>query len=114
MQGDRIIEISEFSLSYDGMFKVGFNYEGRDYFKPIYLAIEMLLKIIEREKLSHEDLQSINSFDEAPVFKKSTLLIEVFIEAESEEISFLTSEESEHLQDCGYYLIAVELKADRT
>jgi uncharacterized ubiquitin-like protein YukD len=105
MSNDCIIEISEFTLSYNGMYNVEFEYEDRNYFFPIYLPIDRLLKIIENEKLSLEDLEKTSIH----ICKKSTLQFKVFND-ESNNLRFYNHPETEYWQSEGLFLRDVQLK----
>jgi len=111
MNGDRIIEINKFKLSYDGMFYAEFEYLKEKYRKVLFLTPPMIFVILRNE--GFEKVESIQSLDfyKGVDFSKTTLLFEVFDE-ENGKISFLTSEEAEHYQDSGYYLINCNIKGD--
>jgi len=108
MVGDRIIEISKFKLSYDGLFTIEFKHAGKLHTIKPYLTPAMFYYIIANEGLK-ETIQLLDFYSEGVVFSKTKLLFEVF-DNENGNISFLTSEEAEHYQDSGYYLVHCEIK----
>jgi len=104
------LSTNNFTLSYDGLFSVRFEYQGKMYHKHIYLAPEMLFEMMLREGYtSKEDVKSLD-FGQGVHFSKSIVVFEVFEEEEDGSISFSTSEEAEHYQDSGHYLINCKLK----
>jgi hypothetical protein len=107
MREEETIEIKEFELRYDGIFKLKINIDDITYEDYIYLSPSMLFKIIESEGLQYtsEELDLYNYVQ----FTKTTLILEVF-EKENERYSFLTSEEAGLYQDIDLYLINVEIK----
>lgn len=112
MIGDRIIEVNKFKLSYDGMFHAEFEFLKEKYRKVLFLTPQMLFRILRNEGFEKPDsIQSLDFCFKGVDFFKTTLLFEVFDE-ENGKISFLTSEEAEHYQDSGYYLIHCKIKDD--
>jgi hypothetical protein len=112
MNGDRIIEINKFKLSYDGMFYAEFEYLKEKYRKVLFLTPPMLFVILRNEGFEKADsIQSLDFYSKGVDFLKTTLLFEVF-DLENGKIGFLTSEEAEPYQDSGYYLIHCKIKGD--
>jgi len=112
MIGDRIIEINQFKIYYDGIFLVQFEFRNRKYRKEIYIAPAMLLKLLQNEGLVRIDNVKLLDFCSKGVdFSKTTILFDVF-DNDNGEIGFLTSEEAELYQDSGQYLIHCEIKDD--
>jgi hypothetical protein len=112
MLGDRLIEINQFRLYYDGIFLVQFEFRNRKYRKELYLAPAMLIKLLQNEGLVRIDSENLLDFcSEGVEFSKSTLLFDVF-DNENGEIGFLTSNVAELYQDSGHYLIHCDIKAD--
>lgn len=107
MKEEQIIEINNFTLFYDGMFRIAFNYAGKSYKKPIYLNPIDLLQMIENEPILKNDLEGIH-FDGVKI-KNTTLMLKAFIEDE-EVKGFMTSDYGEDYQDQGYYLLDCEVK----
>ena len=112
MLGDRIIEINEFILYYDGCFKVEFMYDNKKYCRIIYLDLKNLIKIFENEGLNISNkINAINFHFTGLRFLKSTLLFEVFDEADN-TISFLTSEVAEDYSFNNIIMVDCEVKQD--
>jgi len=109
MIGDRIIEVSKFKLFYDGFFKVRFEYNDKNHDVRPYLTPEMLLKIIHNEEFE-VPFQSLDFYSKGVSFSKTTLLFEVF-DNDDNKIGFLTSEETDHHQELGFYFIYCEIKS---
>ena len=106
----KTIEINDFRLYYDGLYKIKFEYQNETYKFYIYLSPDMLYKIITNEKIENELLQEIDytsNFEHH--FTKTTLVFETFDE---EHNSLITSERADYLQDKGIYLIHCEIKKD--
>jgi hypothetical protein len=112
---DRTIEINQFKLLYDGLFKIEFEYNEKKCRECLYLTPSMLLKTLKNEGLEDADaIQKFHLFSDDLIveginFSKTTLLFRVFDE-EDDEISFLTSQRAEHYQNVGLYLIDCEIK----
>jgi len=105
----KTISTNNFTLSYDGLFSVRFEYQGKMYHKHIYLSPEVLFEMMLREGYTtKEDVASLD-FGQGVHFSKSIVVFEVF-EEEDGSISFLTSEEAEHYQGSGHYLINCKIK----
>lgn len=111
MIGDRIIEINEFKLSYDGLFLLEFEYAKEKYYLKPYLSPEKFLKIIQNEGFN-DSIQSLDFYSDGVKITKTTLLFEVF-NTDNNKISFLTSEKAEHYQDSGLLLIDCKIKNDK-
>lgn len=112
MIGDKIIEINQFNLSYDGLFIIKFEFENEIYRLKPYLTPALLFKIIENEGLK-DSIELLDFYSNGIDFSKTTLMFEVFEkENENDRISFLTSEYAEMYQDDNIYLIHCEIKSD--
>lgn len=113
MFSDKIIEVNNFKLSYDGLFYAEFEYAKNKYTQKIYLTPQMFFKILHNEGLDKIDfIQSLDFYSKGVEFFKTTLLFRVFNE-ENEKISFLTSEEADHYHDFGFSLVHCEIKDDK-
>ena len=105
------IEIKNFSLSYDGMFRVTFKYGDKNYQKLIYLKPIDLFKIIESEVTLNNDIDRLDqAIGVAGVeIKNTTLTLQAWVK--NDEITgFLTSSIAEGYQDRGYYLLDCNVK----
>jgi hypothetical protein len=110
MIGDRIIEIRESILMYDGCFAVEIEYNGNKFSMPIYLRPAALFQILENEGLdSFEKIEAVDFYSDGLKISKTSLLFEVF-DGENESISFLTSEEAEHYQYHDIRLVFCDIK----
>jgi hypothetical protein len=107
MIGDKIIEINQFCLSYDGLFTLNFSVNGKSYTLHPYLTPRMIIEIIKNEGL--EFTSEITDLYSRVEFTQTTLLLEVF-EEENGSYSFLTSERGEMYQDIDLYLVHVKIK----
>lgn len=105
------IEINNFTLSYNGMFRLAFNYEGENFQKPIYLNPMELFQIIENEANLKNNLDEQNpTINVVGVeIKNTTLILQAWIK--NDKITgFLTSAIAEDYQDKGYYLLECNAK----
>ncbi|RLD62775.1 MAG: hypothetical protein DRJ01_05410 [Bacteroidetes bacterium] len=88
------IEINKFSISYDGMYNVEFEYNNKAYNFHIFLSHDMLIKLLENEGIPFEDAKCMDFFD-ATKFEKSTLLFDIYSK-DNGAISFSTSGHSDN------------------
>ncbi|MCB9426626.1 MAG: hypothetical protein H6584_06315 [Flavobacteriales bacterium] len=96
MTTDALLEVNDFVLRYDGIFRIKFDHEGHHLEKKTFLSPDMLFTIIQNEGISNS-LESLDFYDGVR-FTKSTLIYEVFYEKDG-SISFLTDELADELYD---------------
>ena len=83
------LEINQFTLFYDGLFRVEFDHQNKHYDKMIFLEPQTLFKILQNEGLI-EQMESLDfHYDEGVQISKTTLSFPMF---EKNKISFITSE----------------------
>jgi hypothetical protein len=100
------IEIKNFTLEYDGIFRISF--DGIN--KPVFLTPGQLFKMFKIEGLIYEDFFEEHAYFFEPVnFKKVDLILKGS-QDEDGEYSFLTSEAAEIMQEKGLYLLDVSIK----
>lgn len=89
------IEVSNFTLEYDGIFHISF--EGVQRMK-VYLPIYKLFLMFQKEGYDFEDAINFRGYDCKIPFKKVVLLFDAF-QDEDGKVSYLTSEASEDYLD---------------
>jgi hypothetical protein len=102
------IKINNFTLFYDGIYKIAFEHDSEEYRLKVYLTPQMLIEIMNNENIKNLD-KKIDFYKDGYKFSKTTLLLEIFDESDG-EISFLTSETAEEYQDQGIYLFEVKIE----
>lgn len=104
MEKETTISITNFTLYYDGLYVVSFEYQGRTIRQDIYLTPAMLHQILLRETYKSPEEVAALDFFSGVLIKNTTLEFTAF-EEEDGSIAFLTSQEAEHYQDKGIYLV---------
>ena len=75
------IEIRNFKLYYDGIFSIGFTYNGQEIKNNVYLPPYILLKVLKNEGITNMASEEDFDFIDAGVsFTKSTLVFNVVLQ----------------------------------
>lgn len=106
MEVEKTLEVNPYKLTYDGLYKLFFPYERREIGLYIYLAPDLLLKILEKEGI--KELEEFEFYDLE--FSKSTLILKAYIEGY--KLSFRTSEYDNYEILFNLNLIHCEIKKD--
>ncbi len=85
------IEVSNFTLEYDGIFHISF--EGIHRMK-VYLPIHQLFLMFQKEGYGFQDSINFRGYDCKIHFKKVVLLFDAY-QDENGKVSYITSEASE-------------------
>ncbi|HUH73204.1 MAG TPA: hypothetical protein VLZ75_02240 [Chitinophagales bacterium] len=104
---EKMLEVNPYKLTYDGLYKLFFEYEGKEIGLYIYLAPDLLLKILVKEGI--KELEEFEFYDLE--FSKSTLLLKIYIEGD--KLSFRTSEYDNYEMLFNLNLIHCEIKEEK-
>lgn len=96
--------INDFELTYDGMYFI--KWEGHSL--RVFLELSKILKMIQLEGLSLNDIELSLKKNDSIHFKKVTMF--AYVEDESGRLYFKTSEYSENYFDENITLFEVDLK----
>lgn len=108
MANHKKIEIQDFTICYNGIYTIKFEYQNKLYREYVYITPNMLFKLIENEKLDDKNLNS-ELLLEGINFTKTSIYFNVF-EDSNGEIGFITSELADVYQEFSIYMIEFEIE----
>lgn len=114
MTDTREIEISSFILTYDGIYKINFEFENHKYFFQLFIEPWQLIKLIENEGLIDIIKQDDFYFSKVE-FSRTTLEFSVYIKEKGKEgtrLNFCDSQSAEHYVDLGFYFVDCKIKSN--
>lgn len=102
------LKLSSFELSYDGVFKLRFNYKGRVFEKYLYLEPQDFLQLLKAECDTFPESMDLLNREWIP-FGRSEITIGVFLNLDGSVDGFLTAELAEDWQNKGIFMIQMEI-----